>query len=869
MDLNKFTQKSQEAVSEAQNVAVRFGHQQIDALHLLLALVQQENGLAQSLLERAGYNPAAYARAVEEELSRLPKVTGPGAQPGQVFITPQLQEVLVAAEQMARKMTDEYTSVEHIFLSLCNLPPNTPVGRVNKTFGLDANKLLAVLTQVRGSQRVTSANPEETYEALKKYGRDLVDEARKGKLDPVIGRDAEIRRCVRILSRRTKNNPVLIGEAGVGKTAIVEGLAQRILKADVPEGLKDKTIFSLDMGALIAGAKYRGEFEERLKAVLKEVQGSEGRIILFIDEIHTIVGAGKAEGAMDAGNLLKPMLARGELHCIGATTIDEYRKNIEKDPALERRFQPVLVEEPGVEDTISILRGLRERFEVHHGVRIADAALVEASVLSHRYITDRQLPDKAIDLIDEAAAMIRTEIDSMPTELDELNRRVLQLEIEREALKRETDEKSRDRLDKLEKELADQKEQRDALMRQWEREKAGIEGVRKIKEEIEKTRLEIEEAERALDYNRAAELRYSKLHALEKQLAAAEGCEDEGAETCRRLLKEEVGPDDIAEIIARWTGIPVSRLMEGEREKLLRLPDVLHERVVGQDEAVQAVADAVLRARAGLKDPKRPIGSFIFLGPTGVGKTELCKTLAEALFDSEDNMVRLDMSEYMEKHTVARLIGAPPGYIGHDEGGQLTEAVRRKPYAVVLFDEIEKAHPDVFNALLQILDDGRLTDSKGRTVDFKNTIIILTSNIGSQYMLEGITPEGDFRSGVRNQVMAELRRGFRPEFLNRVDETVLFKPLLPEQIKMIVGLQVESLKKRLAERKIDLVLSDEAVRFIAEAAYDPVYGARPLKRYVAMHLETPLARKIIGGELSDGQSVTVGASEDGLTFSAA
>lgn len=869
MDLNKFTQKSQEAVSEAQNVAVRFGHQQIDALHLLLALVQQENGLAQSLLERAGYNPAAYARAVEEELSRLPKVTGPGAQPGQVFITPQLQEVLVAAEQMARKMTDEYTSVEHIFLSLCNLPPNTPVGRVNKTFGLDANKLLAVLTQVRGSQRVTSANPEETYEALKKYGRDLVDEARKGKLDPVIGRDAEIRRCVRILSRRTKNNPVLIGEAGVGKTAIVEGLAQRILKADVPEGLKDKTIFSLDMGALIAGAKYRGEFEERLKAVLKEVQGSEGRIILFIDEIHTIVGAGKAEGAMDAGNLLKPMLARGELHCIGATTIDEYRKNIEKDPALERRFQPVLVEEPGVEDTISILRGLRERFEVHHGVRIADAALVEASVLSHRYITDRQLPDKAIDLIDEAAAMIRTEIDSMPTELDELNRRVLQLEIEREALKRETDEKSRDRLDKLEKELADQKEQRDALMRQWEREKAGIEGVRKIKEEIEKTRLDIEEAERALDYNRAAELRYSKLHALEKQLAAAEGCEDEGAETCRRLLKEEVGPDDIAEIIARWTGIPVSRLMEGEREKLLRLPDVLHERVVGQDEAVQAVADAVLRARAGLKDPKRPIGSFIFLGPTGVGKTELCKTLAEALFDSEDNMVRLDMSEYMEKHTVARLIGAPPGYIGHDEGGQLTEAVRRKPYAVVLFDEIEKAHPDVFNALLQILDDGRLTDSKGRTVDFKNTIIIMTSNIGSQYMLEGITPEGDFRSGVRNQVMAELRRGFRPEFLNRVDETVLFKPLLPEQIKMIVGLQVESLKKRLAERKIDLVLSDEAVRFIAEAAYDPVYGARPLKRYVAMHLETPLARKIIGGELSDGQSVTVGASEDGLTFSAA
>ncbi len=868
MDLNKFTQKSQEAVQEAQNVAVRYGHQQIDAPHLLLALVEQENGLVQSILRKAGFEPKAYANAVEAELGRLPKVTGPGAQPGQVYITPGLQEVLVKAEQTARKMTDEYTSVEHLFLALTELPASSPVGRVNASFGLDANKVLSVLTEVRGKQRVTSANPEETYDALKKYGRDLVEEARKGKLDPVIGRDAEIRRCIRILSRRTKNNPVLIGEAGVGKTAIVEGLAQRILKADVPEGLKEKTIFSLDMGALIAGAKYRGEFEERLKAVLKEVQGSEGRIILFIDEIHTIVGAGKAEGAMDAGNLLKPMLARGELHCIGATTIDEYRKNIEKDPALERRFQPVLVDEPGVEDTISILRGLRERFEVHHGVRIADAALVEASVLSHRYITDRQLPDKAIDLIDEAAAMIRTEIDSMPTELDELNRRVLQLEIEREALKRETDEKSRDRLAKLEKELADQKEERDTLMRQWESEKAGIEGVRRIKEAIEKTRLEVEEAERALDYNKAAELRYSKLHALEKQLEAAQGCEGEG-QPCRRLLREEVGPDDIAQIIARWTGIPVSRLMEGEREKLLRLPDQLHERVIGQQEAVQAVADAVLRARAGLKDPRRPIGSFIFLGPTGVGKTELCKTLAEALFDSEDNMVRLDMSEYMEKHTVARLIGAPPGYIGHDEGGQLTEAVRRKPYAVVLFDEIEKAHPDVFNALLQILDDGRLTDSKGRTVDFKNTIIIMTSNIGSNHMLEGITPGGDFRDGVREQVLGELRRGFRPEFLNRVDEIVLFKPLLPEQLKAIVDLQVQSLRNRLAERKIDLVLTDEARSFIAEAAYDPIYGARPLKRYVAMHLETPLARRIIAGELHDGQTVTIGASEqEGLTFGA-
>ncbi|EPR42780.1 ATP-dependent chaperone ClpB [Desulfovibrio sp. X2] len=867
MDLNKFTQKSQEAVSEAQNVAVRFGHQQVDAPHLLLALVEQENGIVPSLLRKAGFDPKAYSNAVEAELGKMPKVSGPGAQPGQIYVTPALQEILLKAEQAARKMTDEYTSVEHIFLALCEQPSGTPVGRVNRTFGLDKDKVLAVLTQVRGSQRVTSANPEETYEALAKYGRDLVEEARKGKLDPVIGRDAEIRRCVRILSRRTKNNPVLIGEAGVGKTAIVEGLAQRILKADVPEGLKDKTIFSLDMGALIAGAKYRGEFEERLKAVLKEVQSSEGRILLFIDEIHTIVGAGKAEGAMDAGNLLKPMLARGELHCIGATTIDEYRKNIEKDPALERRFQPVMVEEPTVEDTVSILRGLRERFEVHHGVRIADAALVEAAVLSHRYITDRQLPDKAIDLIDEAAAMIRTEIDSMPTELDELNRRVLQLEIEREALRRETDEKSRDRLARLEKELVDLKEARDELMRQWENEKAGIEGVRKIKEEIERTRLEIEEAERALDYNKAAELRYSKLHTLEQQLLAAEGCE-EGGEPCRRLLKEEVGPDDIAEIIARWTGIPVARLVEGEREKLLRLPEVLHARVVGQDEAVRAVSDAVLRARAGLKDPRRPIGSFIFLGPTGVGKTELCKTLAEALFDSEENMVRLDMSEYMEKHTVARLIGAPPGYVGYDEGGQLTEAVRRKPYAVVLFDEIEKAHPDVFNALLQILDDGRLTDSKGHTVDFKNTIIIMTSNIGSQYMIEGISPEGDFRPGVRDQVMADLRRGFRPEFLNRVDEIVLFKPLLPEQIKAIVELQVEGLRKRLAERKIELTLTDDAKDFIAHAAYDPVYGARPLKRYVSAHLETPLARKLIGGELGDGQTVTIGTDGEELTFSA-
>ncbi len=863
MDLNKFTQKSQEAVSEAQNIAVRFGHQQIDAEHLLLALVEQEHGLVSSLLEKAGFDPETYAKAVQAELGKLPKVSGPGSKPGQIYITPRLQEVLVKAEQMAKKMTDEYTSVEHIFLVLCDEPSSTGIGRINRQFHLDKDKVLTVLTEVRGSQRVTSANPEETYDALKKYGRDLVEEARKGRLDPVIGRDSEIRRCIRILSRRTKNNPVLIGEAGVGKTAIVEGLAQRILKQDVPEGLKDKSVFSLDMGALIAGAKYRGEFEERLKAVLKDVQNSDGRILLFIDEIHTIVGAGKAEGAMDAGNLLKPMLARGELHCIGATTIDEYRKNIEKDPALERRFQPIMVEEPSVEDTISILRGLKDRFEVHHGVRIADGALVEAAVLSHRYITDRQLPDKAIDLIDEAAAMIRTEIDSMPTELDGINRKVLQLEIEREALRKETDAGSKDRLGKLEKELADLKDEQVVLMNQWEKEKGSIEGERRLKEDIERTRLMVEEAERALDYNKAAELRYSTLHELEKRLAAFESQEQASG---KRMLKEEVRPEDIAEIIARWTRIPVSKLVEGEREKLLRLGDELHERVVGQDEAVVAVSDAVLRARAGLKDPARPIGSFIFLGPTGVGKTELCKTLAKALFDSEENMIRLDMSEYMEKHTVARLIGAPPGYVGYDEGGQLTEAVRRKPYSVVLFDEVEKAHPDVFNTLLQILDDGRLTDAKGRTVDFKNTIIIMTSNIGSMHLLEGITPEGEFGVGVRDKVMAELRAHFRPEFLNRVDETVLFRPLLPAQLKKIVDLQLVGLRRRLSERKIGLEMTEEAKDFVATAAYDPVYGARPLRRFLQAHVETPLAREIISGALADGTTVTVALNGDELVF---
>ncbi|HOB53802.1 MAG TPA: ATP-dependent chaperone ClpB [Acidobacteriota bacterium] len=864
MDPNKMTLKVREALSAAQGLAQRRSHTQVDVEHVLLALLQQADGLAPRLLARLDVPVAEFTGRLEQELDKLPRLSGGAAAEG-LYISGRLNRILIQAQEEAGRLKDAFLSVEHLLAAMIADGADQPAARLFRAYGVDRERFDRVLQDVRGNQRVDSEDPEGTYAALERYGRDLVREAARGKLDPVIGRDNEIRRVIRILSRRTKNNPVLIGEPGVGKTAIVEGLAQRIFKRDVPEGLIDRTVVALDLGALVAGTKFRGEFEERLKAVLKEIEKSDGRIILFIDEIHNIVGAGRAEGSMDAGNLLKPMLARGELHCIGATTIDEYRKHIEKDPALERRFQPVLVEPPSVEDTVSILRGLKERFEIHHGVRITDRALVAAAVLSHRYIADRFLPDKAIDLVDEAAAMIRTEIDSLPADLDAITRRVMQLEIEQEALKKEKDPASLSRLQDLQGELAELRERAQAMRAQLQQEKDEIQRLRKLREDLEGIRRDIEAAERAYDLNRAAELKYGRLRDMEGQLAEAEARlgGDAGA---RRLLKEEVTDEEIAAIVARWTGIPVSRLMEGEREKLLHLDEILHRRVIGQDEAVDAVAEAVLRARTGLKDPKRPIGSFIFLGPTGVGKTELARTLAEALFDTEENMVRIDMSEYMEKHSVARLIGAPPGYVGYDEGGQLTEAVRRRPYAVILFDEIEKAHPDVFNALLQILDDGRLTDNKGRVVDFKNTVVIMTSNVGSQLLMDGIDRAGAIPEAVRARVMEELRLSFKPEFLNRVDEIVLFKPLTPEELARIVDLQFEQLRRRLHDQEIELSLSPEARALIARQAYDPVFGARPLKRFLQRRLESVLARRILKGEIVPGSRTVVGVSGGELDF---
>ncbi|MDX1888798.1 ATP-dependent chaperone ClpB [Mycolicibacterium sp. 050158] len=864
MDIDKLTQKSQEALAEAQSIATRMGHVEVDGEHLLMALIDQPEGLVPRLLLQAGTDTAALRADLERELNRRPKVSGPGATPGQVSVTRHLAAVLETAEREAKRLKDDYVSVEHLVIALAEDGSTSAAGRILTAHGVTREAFLGALSTVRGNQRVTSASPEGAYESLEKYGRDLVAEGRAGKLDPVIGRDAEIRRVIQILSRKTKNNPVLIGDPGVGKTAIIEGLAQRIVRADVPEGLRDRTVFSLDMGSLVAGAKYRGEFEERLQAVLSEVKAADGRILLFVDELHTVVGAGATEGSLDAGNMLKPMLARGELHMIGATTLDEYRKHIEKDAALERRFQTVLVDEPDLEDAVSILRGLRERLEVFHGVKIQDAALVAAATLSHRYITDRFLPDKAIDLVDEACARLRTEIDSMPAELDELTRRVTRLEIEEAALAKETDAASKSRLAELRKELADLRADADARHAQWDAERRAIKRVQELRAQLEQLRQEAEAAERAYDLNRAAELRYGQITEVERKLAAAEE-QLTSKQGEKRLLREVVTEDEIAEIVAAWTGIPVARLQEGEREKLLRLDEILHERVIGQDEAVQLVADAVIRARSGIRDPRRPIGSFIFLGPTGVGKTELAKTLAAALFDSEDNTVRLDMSEYQERHTVSRLVGAPPGYVGYEEGGQLTEAVRRKPYSVVLLDEIEKAHTDVFNTLLQVLDDGRLTDSQGRQVDFRNTVVIMTSNIGSHHLLDGVTADGEIKPDAHDRVMAELRDHFRPEFLNRIDDIVLFTPLSMSQLERIVELQLSELRDRLAQRQIELDVTPEARRMIAEHGYDPVYGARPLRRYIAHELETKIGRALLRGDIEGSGTIRITAKDGALT----